>query len=97
VEEPTFPGCRVVARPIGVLRMRDDKGPDDKIVAVPAADPRFAQVHDLDHVSGHWQREIEMFFRTYKLLEERETEIYGWDGREAAWQVIEAARRAHQP
>jgi inorganic pyrophosphatase len=96
VEEPTFPGCRLLARPIGLLRMRDDKGPDDKVIAVPAADPRFAQVEDLTDVSAHWQREIETFFRTYKLLEERETEIYGWDGRDAAWQMIETARAAYQ-
>ena len=95
VEEPTFPGCRVLARPIGVLRMRDDKGPDDKIIAVPAADPRFAHVSDLAHISEHWQREIETFFRTYKLLEERETEIHGWDGPATAWAIIEAARTAY--
>jgi inorganic pyrophosphatase len=53
VEEPIFPGCHVVARPIGVLRMRDEKGPDDKIIAVPAADPRFAHVTELEHISEH--------------------------------------------
>src|SRR5262249_32786292 len=95
VEEPTFPGCRVMARPLGVLRMRDDKGLDDKVIAVPAADPRFAHVTELAHISDHWQREIETFFRTYKILEERATEIYGWDGRDAAWRVIAAARTGH--
>src|SRR5437870_4247296 len=75
VEEPTFPGCHVTARPIGVLRMRDDKGLDDKVIAVPTADPRFAHVTEFRNISEHWQREIEMFFRTYKVLEERETEI----------------------
>jgi inorganic pyrophosphatase len=95
VEEPTFPGCHVLARPIGVLRMRDDKGLDDKIIAVPAADPRFAHVFDLTDISDHWQREIETFFRTYKVLEERETHIHGWDGPETAWSIIEAARAAY--
>jgi inorganic pyrophosphatase len=94
VEEPTFPGCHVLARPIGVLRMRDDKGLDDKIIAVPVADPRFHQVSELVHVGPHWQREIETFFRTYKLLEERMTEIYGWDGHDMAWTIIDAARKA---
>lgn len=96
VEEPTFPGCHVLARPIGVLHMRDDKGPDDKIIAVPQADPRFTHVRELADISDHWQREIETFFKTYKVLEERETEIYGWDGRAAAWTVIEAARAAYR-
>ncbi len=96
VEEPTFPGCHMRARPIGVLRMRDDKGPDDKIIAVPQADPRFAHVYELADISGHWQREIETFFKTYKVLEGRATEIYGGDGRAAAWQIIEAARTAYR-
>lgn len=97
VEEPTFPGCHVMARPLGVLRMRDDKGIDDKIIAVPAADPRFAHVTEMSHLSDHWQREIETFFRTYKMLENRETEIYGWDGRERAWEIIREAWAAYRP
>lgn len=97
VEEPTFPGCHVQARPIGVLRMRDDKGTDDKIIAVPVADPRFAHVVELADVSDHWQREIEMFFRTYKLLENRETEIHGWADRTVAWDIIAQARVAYRP
>jgi len=94
VEEPTFPGCHVRARPIGVMRMRDDKGPDDKIIAVPSGEPRFAHVSELSHVSSHWQLEIEFFFRTYKLLEQRETEILGWDGATVAARIIDAARDA---
>jgi inorganic pyrophosphatase len=94
VEEPTFPGCRVEARPIGALRMRDDQGPDDKIIAVPSADPRFSEVNELSDVSKHWQLEIEVFFKTYKLLENRETTILGWEKAGPAWQLIEAAQAA---
>lgn len=94
VEEPTFPGCHVRARPIGVMRMRDEKGPDDKIIAVPSGDPRFAQVSELSHISPHWQLEIEFFFKTYKLLERLETEILGWDAANAALRIIDAARDA---
>ena len=96
VEEPTFPGCHLLACPVGVLRMHDDKGGDDKIIAVPAADPRFDHVEELSHVSEHWQREIETFFQTYKLLEGRETTIHGWGDRIVAWAIIEAARAAYQ-
>lgn len=92
VEEPTFPGCHVRARPIGVMRMRDEKGPDDKIIAVPSGDPRFAHVYELGDVSSHWQLEIEFFFRTYKVLEQLETEILGWGSATAAREIIEAAR-----
>lgn len=79
-EEPTFPGCLVPARVIGVLRMVDEKGSDDKVLAVPVGDPRFDDVHDLTDISAHWLREIENFFATYKFLEQRETQVTGWSG-----------------
>jgi inorganic pyrophosphatase len=78
VEEPTFPGCRVRIRPIGVLRMRDEKGIDEKILAVPVADPRFSGTEDLGDLPEHWLREIENFFDIYKALEGKETRVEGW-------------------
>jgi inorganic pyrophosphatase len=92
--EPTFPGCIVPARPIGVLDMRDEKGQDHKVLCVPVGDPRFEGVEDLKHLSPHWLREIENFFQTYKTLEEKETEVVGWEDAVAAWAIIEAGRRA---
>jgi inorganic pyrophosphatase len=91
VEEPTFPGCHVMARPIGVLDMRDEKGRDHKILAVPQGDPRFGRVQDLTDLDPHWLREIENFFQTYKTLEDKQTEIGGWEPAAAAWQVIQEA------
>jgi inorganic pyrophosphatase len=97
VLDPTFPGCVVPARPIGVLRMRDDKGDDEKILAVPTGDPRFDDVSDLPDLHGHWLKEIEHFFATYKLLEEKDTELYGWEGAAEARRVIrEACERYFQ-
>lgn len=94
VLDPTFPGCHVPARPIGVLRMRDEKGEDEKILAVPAGDPRFDEVADLDDLPPHWLREIENFFATYKLLEEKDTSLLGWDNAQAAREIIaESCRR----
>lgn len=94
--DPTFPGCVVPARPIGVLRMHDDKGEDEKILAVPAGDPRFDDVFDLPDLHGHWLREIEHFFATYKLLEEKDTDLEGWEDAAAAERVItDAYRRYH--
>jgi inorganic pyrophosphatase len=95
VEEPTFPGCRVEVRPLGVLVMRDEQGTDEKIVAVPVADPRFEGIRDLSHLAPHWLREIENFFDTYKALEDKETEVTGWDGREAAWDCIHKAQERY--
>ncbi len=93
VYEPTFPGCIVPVRPIGVLHMRDDKGDDEKILAVPAGDPRFDDIFDLDDLHNHWLLEIENFFATYKLLEEKGTDLLGWDNAATACQIIEEARR----
>src|SRR5262249_22633151 len=62
VEEPTFPGCRVLVRPIGVLLMADGGSADEKILGVPVADPRFAEVSDLTDLPHHWLVEVENFF-----------------------------------
>jgi inorganic pyrophosphatase len=88
VEEPTFPGCRIKIRPIGVLLMRDEQGVDEKILGVPIADPRFDGINDITQVQKHWLAEIENFFRTYKLLEGKETQIEAWQGVEEAKNVL---------
>jgi inorganic pyrophosphatase len=88
VEEPTFPGCRVRIRPIGVLLMRDEKGLDEKILAVPLADPRFDGIKDIAEIHGHWLAEIKNFFATYKMLEDKETQVEGWQGATEAWAVL---------
>lgn len=92
VEEPTFPGCIVPARPIGTLLMRDEKGQDEKILAVPIGDPRFDQVQALEDLAPHWLKEIETFFATYKTLEGQAVELAGWRGAETAWSLIEESR-----
>jgi inorganic pyrophosphatase len=85
VEEPTFPGCRVKVRPIGVLQMRDEHGVDEKILGVPVADPRFDGINDIADLQNHWLAEIENFFGTYKLLErDKGTSVEGWKGARAA-------------
>jgi inorganic pyrophosphatase len=95
VDEPTFPGCHVFARPIGVLDMRDEKGPDQKILAVPVGDPRFSSIRDLHDIDQHWLREIENFFQTYKALEDKWTEVVGWQDAAIAANVIREARELH--
>lgn len=90
VEEPTFPGCVMSVRPIGMLRMLDEKGEDYKILAVPTRDPRFEDIRELPDLPSHWLREIENFFQTYKYLEGVPTEVLGWEGKEKARQTIAA-------
>ena len=69
LEEPAFPGCAVTARPVGVFWLTDEKGPDAKVLAVPARDPRYAGLRDLSDVPGHLLDEIGHFFGIYKELE----------------------------
>lgn len=90
--DATFPGCVVPVRPIGVLDMRDEKGRDQKILAVPDGDPRFREIADLGHLAPHFLAEIRHFFQVYKTLEEKSTEIIGWSGAAEAEQTIRAAR-----
>jgi len=92
MQEPSFPGCIIEARPIGGLDMSDEKGPDFKVLAVPVGDPRYQHVTDLSHLGDHWLREIETFFATYKLLEPKQTEVLGWHDAVFAWDVIAACR-----
>jgi inorganic pyrophosphatase len=94
VEEPTFPGCLVPARVLGMLEMDDEKGRDEKILAVPVGDPRFQDVHQLRDLPGHWLREIEAFFATYKLLEDKLVDVKGWHDRAEAWTLIAQTRQA---
>jgi len=87
--EPAFPGCSVTARPVGVFWMNDEHGPDAKIFAVPAHDPRYANLQDMDDVPGHLCLEITQFFDVYKELEPgKSTDVRGWQDRAAAEQVI---------
>ena len=95
VEEPTFPGCIVPARPVGTLRMKDAKGEDEKVLAVPVGDPRFDTLRELKDVAPHWLREIETFFATYKMLEKDEPEVAGWSGAGEAWRLIDEAAKRH--
>lgn len=89
VEQPTFTGCQIDVRPIGVLKMLDRGEPDDKIFAVPWNDPRYEEYYDIKSFPQHYLKEIEHFFLIYKDLEGRRVEIQGWEGNESAKQVIQ--------
>jgi inorganic pyrophosphatase len=92
--DPTFPGCHIHVRPVGVFRMSDEKGVDDKILAVPSTDPRWSEVQDLGDVPDHLCDEIGHFFAVYKELEPgKGSDVTGW--REAA-EALEIVRRAQE-
>jgi inorganic pyrophosphatase len=92
VEEPTFPGCLIRARAIALFQMRDEKGPDDKVIAVPSGDPRQEHLRDMHHLGEFHRREIQHFFEVYKELEPgKDVEGGTWAGRDDAEQAITAA------
>jgi inorganic pyrophosphatase len=97
VSEPTFPGCRVDVRPVGLFQMTDsEEGINDKVLCVPLADPEWREVRELEDVSQRLRDEIAHFFAVYKELEpERVTAIEGWADRQTAEREIEAARARH--
>ncbi|HTS98176.1 MAG TPA: inorganic diphosphatase [Streptosporangiaceae bacterium] len=93
LEEPTFPGCLIRCRAIGMFRMRDEKGMDDKVLCVPATDPRMAHLVDIGDVSEFDLLEIQHFFEVYKELEPgKVVEAARWVGRDEATAEIEACR-----
>jgi inorganic pyrophosphatase len=97
VSEPTFPGCVVVAKAVGLFRMSDEKGPDDHVVCVPCDDPGWNEYDDVDDLPRQLRAEIGHFFSVYKDLDpDRHSEVGGWAGRDAARKTIEKARRAFQ-
>jgi inorganic pyrophosphatase len=78
MDQPTFPGCVIATRPIGMLEMIDGGDRDEKILCVPDKDPRYAHVKSLKDIPQHRLAEISEFFKTYKNLENKVTEILGW-------------------
>ncbi len=93
VEEPTFPGCLIRCRAIGMFRMTDEAGGDDKVIAVPANDPRLEHLQDLRHMPEFERLEIQHFFEVYKDLEPgKSVEGATWTDRRLAEQEISASR-----
>ncbi|MBO0871576.1 MAG: inorganic diphosphatase [Micromonosporaceae bacterium] len=96
VLEPTFPGCLILCRAIGMFRMIDEKGGDDKVLCVPAEDRRLSHLRDVQDVAEFDLLEIQHFFEVYKLLEPgKSVEGADWVGRVAAEAEIEASRRRY--
>ena len=95
VGEPTFPGCRIRVRAVGMFRMRDEKGPDEKILCVPLRDPMWSQVERLGDLNENLLNEIEHFFQVYKQLEHKPVGTEGFADRDEAMGIVaEAFERA---
>ncbi|HEY2771153.1 MAG TPA: inorganic diphosphatase [Solirubrobacteraceae bacterium] len=97
VSEPTFPGCVVLTKVIGLFKMSDEKGPDDHVVCVPCHDPGWNTLEEIDDLPRQLQREISHYFAVYKDLDEdRHSEVKGWGTREEAYHRIEWAREQYR-
>jgi inorganic pyrophosphatase len=97
VSEPTFPGCIVPSKVVGLFKMADEKGPDDHVVCVPCSDPGWNHVEQVDELPQQLRAEIGHFFSVYKDLDpDKHSEVKGWDDRRAALETIEQAREAYR-
>jgi inorganic pyrophosphatase len=97
LEDPTFPGCWINVRPVGVLWMEDDKGPDAKIICVEPHEPKYRSVNDIGDVQPELLEEIKHFFDVYKMLEpDRFAETGDFEGRDAAWKEINDSLARYQ-
>ena len=98
LHEPTFPGCLIPVKPLGMFKMRDEKGIDDKIICVPLNDPYWNWCEELEDLPLLLRQEIDQFFSIYKDLEKDKSVIIdGWCPREdASAEIMEARERARQ-
>jgi inorganic pyrophosphatase len=93
VGDPTFPGCRIRARAIGLFYMEDEKGPDEKVICTSLNDPAWTRVHDIHDLHPEFRDEIEHFFQVYKQLERKKTATRGFGNRAEALEILAAARQ----
>ena len=92
MSSPSFTGCLIEVRPVGMLDMVDNSETDNKILAVPINNPRYDEIHDINDVRGHILKEIEHFFQIYKELEGKNVRLEGWRDKQAARDMNMAAR-----
>ena len=88
IDQPTFPGCLMRVRPIGILRLRQEGERDDKVLCVAVSDPLYANTCNIDDIPAHRLVEIKHFFATYTELEGREVEVGDWEDAHAAMEEI---------
>jgi inorganic pyrophosphatase len=97
LEDAVYPGVTVEARPVGLLWMQDEAGPDAKLICVPPKEPRWKGVEDLRDLPDELLEEIKHFFDVYKALEpDKYANTAGFENRKAAWREIETARAQYE-
>ncbi len=94
--EPTFPGCLIEAKVLGVFKMSDEKGNDEKVITVPVKDPLWNHVNSLEDLPPHYMKELQHFFEVYKDLEGKKVHVRGWGNAAEAEQLIEECRERYK-
>jgi inorganic pyrophosphatase len=94
--EPTFPGCLIPFKALGLFKMHDDKGSDNKVICVPLKDPYWSAHETIEDLPEMLRGEIEQFFSIYKDLERKDVLVDGWGSREEALSEISFAQRRHR-
>lgn len=92
---PLLPGILVRVRPAALMKMIDSGEGDDKVIAAPVDDPRWQEVQDLKDINSHTLKEIEHFYSTYKKLQNKEVRVTGFEGKAAAENAFERARKMY--
>ncbi|WP_413532757.1 inorganic diphosphatase [Empedobacter brevis] len=95
--EPTVPGCVIEVKTIGVLKMSDDKGQDEKLICVPVADPTWNKLEKIEDMNPHTLKAVEHFFKTYKDLENKTCTVEGYGDKALAEQLLQEARDRFVP
>ncbi len=96
LEDPVYPAVHVEAKPVGLLWMQDEAGPDAKIICVPPTEPRWKGVEDLKDLPEELLEEIKHFFDVYKALEpDKHASTAGFENKKAAWREIEIGKAAY--
>lgn len=93
---PLAPGILVRVRPIGLMKMIDGGESDDKIISVPAKDPRFDDITDISDINKHQLKEVQHFLETYKDLDEKVVEINGFEGKDSAVAAFERGQELYK-
>ncbi|WP_269622534.1 inorganic diphosphatase [Prochlorococcus marinus] len=94
MQEPTFAGCLIKARPIGLLDMHDEGAYDGKLLCVPVADPRQKDITSIRQIAPNQLEDVAEFFRTYKSLEGRVVLIDGWRDHDAVEDLLKECIKA---
>ena len=96
VSEPTFPGCLIEVRAVGIFNMTDEKGPDAKVLCVPVSDPIWNSIYKFEDINPHLLKEIGHFFEVYKDLEKKKVSVEDWQDEKQAVEIVKQCQERYK-